>query len=51
MAVGTLRYGRNITSDVGNTVEWCHWYYVLLLMGIEGHHFCQGCVTPNYLRD
>lgn len=25
MPVGTLRYGRTVSTDIGETVEWRHW--------------------------
>ncbi|KAF8633364.1 hypothetical protein AX17_004535 [Amanita inopinata Kibby_2008] len=34
MAVGTLRYGRITSSEIGDKVEWCHW----------------GCVSLDTLR-
>ncbi|PFH50907.1 hypothetical protein AMATHDRAFT_3537 [Amanita thiersii Skay4041] len=34
MPIGTLRYGRITSSELGNNVEWCHW----------------GCVSSNTLR-
>ncbi|KAF8200953.1 SNF2 family N-terminal domain-containing protein [Pholiota molesta] len=35
MPVGTLRYGRTVSTETGETVQWRHW----------------GCVTPNILAE